>query len=1479
MRGVLTAVALALLLGAGAAQAQSTPVASIEGGSAIAEGGTATFTVTLTPPPTANVTVNLTITQTGDFVASTNLGEKTVTVGTGGSATYPVATLKDSTDEPDGAVTATLATGTGYTPHAADNAASVPVDTTPPTLVAGRIDAFGGIQLYFSERLFSTPPLTASQFTVTSTGTNLGAASNPAVSQHTIRLGMATPPAAGDTVTLAISNTTNVRDQVGNQLAPITSFTLTNVVATAHDAPALITAAVSGDTLTLTYDKVQIPKRPPDDAFTVTVTPTPSTAVTVTDVVVTNDHSAGTSTVVLTLSAAVLTTDTVTLSYSTADEHKPRFQNMWGIPVAALTNRTVFNGAPKASITGGSAVTEGSPATFTVTLTPAPTASVTVNLTITQEGDYVASAHLGAQTVTTTMGSAAHTVATEDNSRIEPNGAVIATLNTVAGYTLGATTTARVTVNDDDSCTATDTAVSWATGTLTGLVQDCTTLLDLKDTLRGTATLNWSKTTGMNQWTGLTETNAITGTQPRVRRLRLFRKELNGTIPPALGDLTSLTYLNLDRNELSGEIPEALLGLTSLKELRLSNNQLTGEIPKDLDVLASLTHLYLDLNRLSGPIPEDLDDLTSLTHFILNDNELSGSIPEELGILTSLTFIYLHNNELSGLIPKDLGDLTSLTHLYLHDNELRGPIPKELGDLTSLTNLNLSNNRLSDKIPADLGDLQNLLWLHLNRNQLSGEIPEALDNLNSLTQLDLSDNKLSGPIPGDLGDLGSLTQLDLSDNKLSGPIPGDLGDLTSLTSLDLSNNQLRGEIPAGTDNSNNPTGLAKLTSLTQLYLSNNRLSGSIPTLPTGLLYLELQDNALTGGLNSLNSLNPQALYLHNNKLSGPIPDFSSATGIFRLSLYGNSGLYGYPTALNRKHLLRLLAPGTGAAVCLPSTMDGTDCTVPTLVDKLRVQASPTRLVFTWVPHPAHPPPNGYAARYSDPLVGWIDVTVDGTIAAPKVTITDLTPGQTYSFLVRTTDTFRIPRLYYVATLPERSSGGGGGGVGGGGGGGVGGGGGGGVGGGGRGGGRDRHGNSAAAATPIAFRSASPRAGSITGQINTRSDVDYFRLRLAQAGVLVIETNGRTDTRGQIWQDGETMGAATGGGPETNFRLATPVEAGEVVIAVAGERGRTGAYTLRTRLVVGHVENPTARSFQSGLGVISGWVCEAEGVTVEIEQADGEVVELAAAYGTARADTAAMCGDSDNGFGVLLNWNLLDDGAHAVRVLVNGVALGTRVVPGVGVVPAVVDGIEIGRAPVTVTTLGAEFVKGLQGRLLVEDFPRAGEQVHLVWQESQQNFVLAPPELGATLTPAPSSGGIEGVLENPTPASYQSGIGVISGWVCAADEVVVEIDGQPIAAAAGTERADTLDRCGDVDTGFGLLVNWAEFGAGTHEVVALVDGVELSRATVTVTPLDATEPYVRGLAKRVELPGFPTPDETVTLEWQQSQQNFVITGVD
>ena len=137
---------------------------------------------------------------------------------------------------------------------------------------------------------------------------------------------------------------------------------------------------------------------------------------------------------------------------------------------------------------------------------------------------------------------------------------------------------------------------------------------------------------------------------------------------------------------------------------------------------------------------------------------------------------------------------------------------------------------------------------------------------------------------------------------------------------------------------------------------------------------------------------------------------------------------------------------------------------------------------------------------------------------------------------------------------------------------------------------------------------------------------------------------------------------------------------------------------------GLLEIPAANSFQSGIGLISGWVCEASEVVVVIGES-----RLGTAYGTERADTATtetgatLCGDTDNGFGLLFNWNLLGDGEHEIVALA--------------------DGAEVDRATVRVTTLGAEFVRGIEGVCVAEDFPSPGETVTLAWQEAQQNFVI------------------------------------------------------------------------------------------------------------------------------------------------------------
>ena len=388
---------------------------------------------------------------------------------------------------------------------------------------------------------------------------------------------------------------------------------------------------------------------------------------------------------------------------------------------------------------------------------------------------------------------------------------------------------------------------------------------------------------------------------------------------------------------------------------------------------------------------------------------------------------------------------------------------------------------------------------------------------------------------------------------------------------------------------------------------------------------------------------------------------------------------------------------------------------------------------------------------------------------------------------------------------------------------------------------DVHGNSPTQATAVALSAVT------AGAICPATDVDYFTVTAPGRGLLFVETFGGASPRGTLWQDGAVLAP----GPRPGTRLGARVEAGPVVVALQGQGGATGTYEVVITFVQGVLENPGPASFQSGVGVLSGWVCEADMVEIALNGVPQE-----AAYGTERLDTQGVCGDTDNGFGLLFNWNLLGDGEHTMVALV--------------------DGVELGRVTVTVTTLGAEFLRGVEGECVAADFPSAGETVRLVWQEAQQNFVLTE---GSAPTGASSSGttGV-GLLENPSPRSFQSGIGVLSGWVCEAEEVVITIgDLAPQVAGYGTERLDTLAVCGDTANGFGLLFNWNLLGDGAHEVVASADGVELGRTTVRVTTLG--EEFVRGAVGECVVADFPHPGAAVTLTWQESSQNFVITDLE
>ena len=343
---------------------------------------------------------------------------------------------------------------------------------------------------------------------------------------------------------------------------------------------------------------------------------------------------------------------------------------------------------------------------------------------------------------------------------------------------------------------------------------------------------NWLSDAPLAQWYGV-EVDA----SGRVAELQLEGNNLEGRIPPRIGDLDRLTGLDLGKNALTGPIPPEITGLAELRSLALWSNSLEGPIPPRIERLSSLRELHISDNELSGPIPPEIGRLSRLRGLGLWSNDLEGSIPPELGDLAALTRLWLGSNDLTGPIPPGIGRLSQLRSLSLLANDLEGSIPPELGDLPALRELWLGYNDLTGPIPPEIGRLSQLMELHLGHNALTGRIPPEIGQLSQLRTLELWSNDLEGPIPAELAaSLPWLTELRLERNALSGPIPPSLGKLKRLQQLSLAQNDLSGPVPAE---------LAGIFQLRALAVNGNpQLSG---LLPVGLKDLEHLTTLHAGG--------------------------------------------------------------------------------------------------------------------------------------------------------------------------------------------------------------------------------------------------------------------------------------------------------------------------------------------------------------------------------------------------------------------------------------------------------------------------------------------------------------------------------------------------------------------------------------------------------------------------------------------------------
>ena len=132
---------------------------------------------------------------------------------------------------------------------------------------------------------------------------------------------------------------------------------------------------------------------------------------------------------------------------------------------------------------------------------------------------------------------------------------------------------------------------------------------------------------------------------------------------------------------------------------------------------------------------------------------------------------------------------------------------------------------------------------------------------------------------------------------------------------------------------------------------------------------------------------------------------------------------------------------------------------------------------------------------------------------------------------------------------------------------------------------------------------------------------------------------------------------------------------------------------------------------SGVGVISGWKCEAAGDLTVRFFADGSPVSVAGIdtfpllYGSERSDVRdnGACPDSDVGFVAIWNWGNLDDGEYTAVVYDNGV--------------------EFDRSTFTVVTTGEAFRTDLEGECTIQQFPDPGDTARFVWNTGTQHLEM------------------------------------------------------------------------------------------------------------------------------------------------------------
>lgn len=207
--------------------------------------------------------------------------------------------------------------------------------------------------------------------------------------------------------------------------------------------------------------------------------------------------------------------------------------------------------------------------------------------------------------------------------------------------------------------------------------------------------------------------------------------DLSGTVPAALGDVTTLSSLFVDGNKLTGDIPVDLCR----RSPSLNNEFFQGDFATIRRDGCTSISCPVDSISKEGVAPCIPCDNGQYRYLGMERHQCSNITEREIlktffGDTNGLNWHNslgwgLDNVDICDWVGVDCGPQGHVVNITLRDMNLHGTISTELGLLTHLKILDLADNKLTGYLPSDLR-FTLLEKLDVSGNQLRGIVPPLL---------------------------------------------------------------------------------------------------------------------------------------------------------------------------------------------------------------------------------------------------------------------------------------------------------------------------------------------------------------------------------------------------------------------------------------------------------------------------------------------------------------------------------------------------------------------------------------------------------------------------------------------------------------------------------------------------------------------------------------------------------------------------------